>query len=381
MRGKVVETAFGDVDESEYWTKLEDQINGLVDGWWVTGEQLQNALNNLGTTAQESVSNASGTLDAAWREMTEHLRAFAQGPEYMQMPDYFQQQMDDYFAGMIEGIDQSAEVTTDKLSQMAMRLKQRQAQLFEIASDPKLGDLFAQYDDMLGAAGSQDLDALNGLVEQINTILDAKNKLLSKEDQLPKLQVFDPQSLDEAQQQLYDATVLAEGLQKAYDKIAQANEAKAAEDSFYSQQVAQLKDAFGAGDAAGLAKYIDRLNELYAANSDVAEGMLKMFPVLGQIANGELEAADAVEALNLMQLEAARTARERTADMVEQAEAEQRLAQQQKQHYAGMLDELKKVFDAQGAAAFSTAFDELPEQAKGDIAKLYPEVARLAAGL
>lgn len=46
-----------------------------------------------------------------------------------------------------------------------------------------------------------------------------------------------------------------------------------------------------------------------------------------------------------------------------------------------MLNELKKVFNAQGAAAFSAAFDVLPEQAKGDIAKLYPEVARLAAGL
>ena len=226
VRSKVVDTAFGDVDENEYWTQLEDQVNGLVDGWWVTSEQIQNALNNLGLTAQDAANNASDALDAAWQEMAEHLRAFAQGPEYTQMSSYFQQQMDGYFQGMIEGIDQSAEVTTDKLSQMAMSLKQRQEQLFEIASDPKLKSLFTQYDDMLSEAGPQDLDALNGLVEQINAILDEKNKLLSNEEQLPKLQVFDLQSLDEAQQQLYDATVLAEGLQKVYDKIAQANAAK-----------------------------------------------------------------------------------------------------------------------------------------------------------
>lgn len=289
--------------------------------------------------------------------------------------------MDDSFQSMIAGIDQGAEVTADKLSQMAMNLKQRQEQLFEIASDPKLKSLFTQYDDMLSEAGPQDLDALNEIILEINTLLQEKNMLLAEQDKLPELKLMDPQSLDDAQQQLYDATALAEGLQKAYAKIAQANAAEAAEGNFYSEQVAQLKDAFGAGDAAGLAKYVDKLNELYAANSDVTEGMLKMFPALGQIANGEMEAADAVEALNLMQLEAAKTARERTADMMEQAEAEQRLSQQQKQHYTGMLDELKKVFDAQGAAAFSTAFDELPEQAKSDIAKLYPEVARLAAGL
>lgn len=90
VRSKVVDTAFGDVDENEYWTQLEDQVNGLVDGWWVTSEQIQNALNNLGLTAQDAANNASDALDAAWRQMAEHLRAFAEGPKYTRMPGYFQ---------------------------------------------------------------------------------------------------------------------------------------------------------------------------------------------------------------------------------------------------------------------------------------------------
>ena len=54
-------------DELLYWQGINEQMLDLVDDWWKTDEEIVNALDNLGLSAQEASSNAADALDTAWQ--------------------------------------------------------------------------------------------------------------------------------------------------------------------------------------------------------------------------------------------------------------------------------------------------------------------------
>ena len=113
-------------DELLYWQGINEQMLDLVDGWWKTDEEIVNALDNLGLSAQEASSNAADAVDTAWQTIEDSLHVFVEGPKTTQMNPYFQGILEDYFDQTIAGIDKEAEVTSEQLTQIAADLKAKQ---------------------------------------------------------------------------------------------------------------------------------------------------------------------------------------------------------------------------------------------------------------
>lgn len=165
-------------DELLYWQGINEQMLDLVDGWWKTDEEIVNALDNLGLSAQEASSNAADALDTAWQTIEDSLHVFVEGPKTTQMNPYFQGILEDYFDQTIAGIDKEAEVTSEQLTQIAADLKAKQEELYGIfMGDDRMRTLMGQYYDEL-TSDAPDLEFLNDLIDQINEIIQEKNELL-----------------------------------------------------------------------------------------------------------------------------------------------------------------------------------------------------------
>ena len=210
-----------------YWIQIQDQMLGLVDGWWKPTSAIVNALDNLGLSAQEASSNAADNLDTAWETVEDSLHVFIEGPKTSAMNPYFQSVLEDYFDATIAGIDKEAEVTSEQLTTIAAQLKAKQEELYGIfMGDERMRTLMDQYYEEL-LSGTPDVETLNTLIEQINDIIETKNKLLPEGSQpLPLLPEITVETLAQINEELEETQELMTSLDASdiYKDLALAKE-------------------------------------------------------------------------------------------------------------------------------------------------------------
>lgn len=345
---------------------------------------------NLGLSAQEGTAIALDKLDEAWSIFEDHLSSFAAGLQYNAMNPYFREQMDVFFAGVVDGIDRQADITEEAMTAYAMRIKSRQDELYAIfMDDPTLVALLDQRESMLGALNEASLDAYNDLVGRINEMLEAKNSLIPSDDEkLSLLPVITPEDLSRIQQAEADLIKLSDALSDVFAKLAKEKETKKADENLYVDQIAALRKAWES-DQTGAA-FIRTLNEMQIANDDLVSGMLKthegLSDLVDTVVTGKLEEgaenlnaySDGLAKLSDMERIATVRAQERTAEMLKEMSAAKLLEQAEKDHFQSILETLRDALETFGYDAFIKMWDDLGDSARQAIADLYPEIATLA---
>lgn len=216
---------------------------------------------------------------------------------------------------------------------------------------------------------------MNALVPQINEYIKAYNALTeTTDDDIPLLTEILP--TDEAEQAIENLQLLSGALESYFAKTKKAKEAEAAKENLYGDQLMDLRAAWEQSD--GGASFVHTLNEMYAANDDLTEGMLETHGALIDMAEGTLSYEKGLAALSEMERLATIQAQERTKEMMDEAEAAKALAAAQKDNYQGVLAQLSSAY-GNGYDVFMAEWDSLSEDMKSDIIALYPEVAALAS--
>ncbi len=372
--------------DTEKWGGIADVVHEMqreIFNAWTgyNSEDVDRWFMKHNLSVRGGVESTAATLDGAWEEIEKHLLPFARGPQYDEMGGYWQGQMDQIFKGIVDSIDKEGKVTEEAILAVAVRIDAGMEELFKVFSgNPDLAKLMEKQEEMLPTLKPEGLEEYNALIGEINKGIEAANALMP--DDARKLDLF-PTFTDDELKKLREAeaelTTLSAAMNDAFAKIRKGREAEAAEKNLYADEIKALKDAW-ATDESGTA-FIKTLNGIFGANDALGTGLLETYEALETLANGEMDHAEGLEAFAGMERHATTLSQERTAKLLEEAEAEKAVAEGQKEHYLTMLGQLRDTYQQSGYDAFVAQWDKLSDTAKQDISDLYPEVAKLATAM
>lgn len=368
--------------EYGYWDKMFVQIQKLAREKKVrvgNNDAMRLMMEEFVLDYGGMLSKAEQDIESEWDKFSESLEFFATGPKLNAMSKHFQDQMKGFFGDIMDGLMAQDEIKSGDLVQAAATLSEYLDTLYGIFTDtPELEPLFSQYEAMLGNLSTENLDAINDLITRINTILQTQNEGLAPDMQIPLLNLIAEDDIEKIKAADMELALFSEKLDAFMDKLKRKREAKAAGDNLYLEQVQGLRDAWEqdpSGD--GFARM---LNEFYASNEELAEGLLETHEAMAQLLSGELDYTQGLAALTEMERLAVRQSQEHTQKLLEEAEATDKLTQAKEGHYHATLQELQAAY-GEGYDAFVGAWTLLDDSAKKDIIALYPEVARLATAM
>ena len=244
-----------------------------------------------------------------------------------------------------------------------------------MGQDSEMMALFEQFDRLYQAPRTEEnVAALNAMLPAMNAYISAYNALTDTDaDDIPLLTEFLP--ADQAEQAAQSLLLLSDSLEAYFSSMRKQRDAEAAEESFYADQLAQLRAAWETND--GGESFVNTLNAMNDENDTLTKGLLETHEVLMDMASGTVSYEDGLAALTEMEKLATRQAQERTAALLDEADAARALEAARKDHYAGVLSQLSDAYN-EGYEAFIAQWDELSGEAKADLVELYPEVAKLA---
>ena len=150
---------------------------------------------------------------------------------------------------------------------MASDLTNYVNQLFAfMTTNPEFTQLMAQFDELYAAPRTNDnVAALNALLPAINGYIEAYNTLTqTNADDIPLLTELIP--ADKAEQAAQSLSLLSEGLESYFVQIKKKQEAEAAADHLYADQLTQLRTAWEQND--GGTAFADTLNTMYSENEE-----------------------------------------------------------------------------------------------------------------
>lgn len=335
----------GNANSDQYlkWLNISEKVRGMADAKWYESPSLERvdlAMSQLDATAQETFNNANEHLESLKGDYLELLKSFAMGPEFDTMGAPFQKAMMDYFNEIGQGIDMGSETLSDDLFNAAAKLKARQSELYNTMMDDKdLQGLFKQYDDMMANPKDMNLDALNALIDQINDIIAKRNEIKPDETQLsllPHLTASDVQQIQSAGNEI---AALSENMDVYFAKLRKNQDEQKAKDNLYVDQVKQLRQAW-MDDPSGKG-FSERLAQMYADSPDIVDGMMQQHEAMLQLADGTLDYADGLKALDEMMNVSTRKSQLRTQQMIQEAEATKAVEAARQDNYQSILASLQ----------------------------------------